>query len=196
MRKLFTFLLLALLLTGCVGVTSPAAVTATPVPSRTDPALQPAALTPIFPTVTPGATRTPPATVPPANTAYPPPAAETPLPTGTPASAPTPSAAASIPPGSPTPQSTSTGLVPALDHILLIVFENHNYAEIIGNQGLANFNRLADENVLFTQYYAVAHPSLPNYLALIGGSTFGISSDCMSCFVDAPNLADRLEAGW
>src|SRR5439155_25783631 len=42
---------------------------------------------------------------------------------------------------------------------------------------------------------AVSHPSLPNYLALSGGSTFGISDDCTDCFVSAPNLAvDRVEA--
>jgi len=41
----------------------------------------------------------------------------------------------------------------------------------------------------------VAHPSLPNYLALTGGSTFGITSDCTTCFVSAPNIAkDRVEA--
>jgi acid phosphatase len=41
----------------------------------------------------------------------------------------------------------------------------------------------------------VAHPSLPNYLALAGGSTFGITSDCTTCLVSAPNIAkDRVEA--
>jgi hypothetical protein len=37
-----------------------------------------------------------------------------------------------------------------------------------------------------------SHPSLPNYLAVTGGDTFGITSDCTSCFVNAPNIvADR-----
>jgi acid phosphatase len=41
----------------------------------------------------------------------------------------------------------------------------------------------------------MAHPSLPNYLALTGGSTFGITSDCTTCFVSAPNIPkDRVEA--
>src|SRR5207253_1534614 len=36
--------------------------------------------------------------------------------------------------------------------------------------------------------------SLPNYLGLIGGSTFGITTNCTDCFVDAPNLVvDRVE---
>ncbi|MFN8477844.1 MAG: hypothetical protein U0074_08525 [Kouleothrix sp.] len=43
------------------------------------------------------------------------------------------------------------------------------------------------------QYYGVA-TNLPNHLALIGGDTFGIASDCTSCFVNKPNLVDQLEA--
>jgi len=39
----------------------------------------------------------------------------------------------------------------------------------------------------------VAHPSLPNYLALVSGSTQGVTSDCTSCQVAARNLADTLE---
>ncbi len=39
--------------------------------------------------------------------------------------------------------------------------------------------------------YAVTHPSLPNYLALTGGSTFGIDSDCTDCSVSTTGLADQ-----
>jgi hypothetical protein len=35
---------------------------------------------------------------------------------------------------------------------------------------------------------------LPNYIALVSGSTRGITSDCTACKLDAPNLADSLEA--
>jgi hypothetical protein len=41
--------------------------------------------------------------------------------------------------------------------------------------------------------YAVTHPSLPNYLALTAGSTFGIDSDCTDCAVRGTSLADQLE---
>ncbi len=48
---------------------------------------------------------------------------------------------------------------------------------------------------LAANYYAIAHPSLPNYLALTGGSTFGFSgSDCGTCSVSHRNLIDQLEA--
>jgi acid phosphatase len=43
-----------------------------------------------------------------------------------------------------------------------------------------------------TRYDAVMHPSLPNYLALVSGSTQGIASDCTDCVVSVPSLADTL----
>lgn len=42
--------------------------------------------------------------------------------------------------------------------------------------------------------FAITHPSLPNYLALTGGSTFRISSDCTGCTVTATSLVDQLAA--
>jgi phospholipase C len=47
---------------------------------------------------------------------------------------------------------------------------------------------------LLTQYYAIRHPSLPNYIALMGGDTFGIDSNCNDCFINAPSLPDLIEA--
>jgi hypothetical protein len=42
--------------------------------------------------------------------------------------------------------------------------------------------------------FAIRHPSLPNYIALIAGDTFGIDSDCTTCRVRATSLPDQLEA--
>jgi hypothetical protein len=89
----------------------------------------------------------------------------------------------------------AAGTVPAFDHIFTIVMENHSYSQIIGSGSAPYINSLAAKYGLATNYFAVAHPSLPNYLALTGGSTFGITSDCTTCFVSAPNIAkDRVEA--
>jgi phospholipase C len=74
------------------------------------------------------------------------------------------------------------------------MFENKEFGTVIGNPLMSNYNRLAREYTLLTQYYAVRHPSLPNYIALIGGDTFGIDSDCGDCFIDAPSLPDLIEA--
>ncbi|HET7488016.1 MAG TPA: alkaline phosphatase family protein [Acidimicrobiales bacterium] len=85
--------------------------------------------------------------------------------------------------------------VPAFDHIFTIVMENHSYNEIIGSSSAPYINSLASQYGLATNYFAVAHPSLPNYLALAGGSTFGVTTDCTTCFQNQPNIAvDRVEA--
>jgi len=68
--------------------------------------------------------------------------------------------------------------VPRLDHVFVIVFENHAYPEIIGNTAGAPFlNKLAREANRARAYHAVGHPSLPNYLEMVGGSNFGVLGD-------------------
>jgi len=95
-----------------------------------------------------------------------------------------------------TPLSTPTPrpLIPNFDHIGIIMFENKEFGSVIGNSLMPSYNKLANEYTLLTQYYAVTHPSLPNYIALIGGDTFGIKSDCKDCFIDAPSLPDLIES--
>jgi hypothetical protein len=75
---------------------------------------------------------------------------------------------------------------------VVIVLENHGFDEVFGNPEAPFLNRLTRRGALATQYYAIAHPSLPNYLALLGGSTFGIGDDCTDCAVSGPSLAEQL----
>jgi phosphatidylinositol-3-phosphatase len=85
--------------------------------------------------------------------------------------------------------------VPAFDHIFLVIMENHGYDEIIGSSDAPYLNQLANRYGVATNYVSVAHPSLPNYLALTGGDTFGVTTDCTDCFQSAPNLVvDRVAA--
>lgn len=79
-------------------------------------------------------------------------------------------------------------------HVIVIVLENREASEVIGNSEAPYLNALAKRYAWASRYYGVAHPSLPNYLALTGGSTFGIDSDCASCSVSAANIVDQLEA--
>jgi phospholipase C len=74
------------------------------------------------------------------------------------------------------------------------MFENKDERQVIGTAAAPTFNALARRYVLFTHYVGVTHPSLPNYLALVSGSTQGIHDDCTTCSVDARNLADTIEA--
>jgi hypothetical protein len=74
----------------------------------------------------------------------------------------------------------------------LIMLENSDYEQVIGSPEMPFLNGLTRRGTLATDYYAVAHPSLPNYLALIGGSTFGIRDDCTECWASGSNLAVQL----
>jgi hypothetical protein len=67
--------------------------------------------------------------------------------------------------------------VPPLSHVFLIMMENHGYSQIINNPNAPYTNYLAGAASLATNYFAVGHPSLTNYLEVVGGSNFGIQSD-------------------
>jgi hypothetical protein len=82
-----------------------------------------------------------------------------------------------------------------VSRIVVVVMENREYNDIIGRAGAPYINMLARQSAVAANYYSIAHPSLPNYLALTGGSTFGyVGSDCMTCSVSHRNLIDELEA--
>jgi hypothetical protein len=82
----------------------------------------------------------------------------------------------------------------SVSHTVLIVLENHELDEVIGASDAPYLNHLASQGALAVNYHAITHPSLPNYLALAGGSTFGISEDCTDCLASGPNLATQLAA--
>jgi hypothetical protein len=84
--------------------------------------------------------------------------------------------------------------VPRFRHVFLIVLENRSPTQVLGPTGLPYLSRLARRYAVETNDWAALHPSLPNYLALLGGSTFGVRTDCAACVVRAPDLVDRLQA--
>ncbi|WP_055489727.1 alkaline phosphatase family protein [Streptomyces sp. TP-A0356] len=90
----------------------------------------------------------------------------------------------------------AAGSVPAPDHVVVVVFENHAYSQVIGSSSAPYINSLKSGGANLTQSYAETHPSQPNYFALFSGSTQGITDD--SCytpgFSSAPNLASELIA--
>ena len=85
------------------------------------------------------------------------------------------------------------GAVPSFDHVVVFVFENKEREHVLGSRSAPTFNRFAKQYANLTAYYAVTHPSLPNYIALVSGSTGGITTNCTECSVDIPTLADSLE---
>lgn len=67
--------------------------------------------------------------------------------------------------------------VPHLDRVFLIMMENHGYGQILNNPNAPFINKLANSSNLATNYFAVGHPSLTNYLEVVGGSNFGVQTD-------------------
>jgi phospholipase C len=91
-------------------------------------------------------------------------------------------------------EASDTGKVPRLGRIVVVVFENKTFDELIGSPSATTFNRLAGRYSLLTRYHALARPSLPNYLALVSGSTQGVRETCTECVFDGQNLADTIES--
>ena len=106
----------------------------------------------------------------------------------------------------------STEGVPRYDHIFLIIDENKS-AKIIGGPEAPFLTMLSQTYGYASRYYAVTHPSEPNYVAIVGGYTFGILDDdafychhgdkqpyCKSSWfpfypnhtIDAPNIGTQL----
>ena len=83
---------------------------------------------------------------------------------------------------------------PPFSHAVVIVFENTEVNRLVGHPEAPTFNSLARRGAFLSQYTAVAHPSLPNYLALVSGSTHGITNDCTECLVPGRSLAQTLTA--
>jgi phospholipase C len=109
-------------------------------------------------------------------------------------------------PGAPRPTTSPSGAVAAgpcrgerspatYAHVLLVVMENHDYDQVAGHSPY--LEGLATRCGLAADYRAVAHPSLPNYIAMTSGGTQGIATDCTSCSTDAPSVFSQLgRGGW
>lgn len=108
-----------------------------------------------------------------------------------------PSTSGPSPTGSPSPSSPYVSLapggVPDFHHIYVIVMENRGYSQVIGNTAAPFINSLASQYAVAAQYFAIAHPSQPNYLSMWSGSTQGVTDDGRHDFSSGITLADQLE---
>jgi phosphatidylinositol-3-phosphatase len=103
------------------------------------------------------------------------------------------------------PPTGSAGISPMASsgrpapHVMVIVEENREYGSVIGDPSAPYINSLAAAYGVATQWYGVSHPSLPNYLALVSGSTQGVHDDGTGYTFAGPTLVDQLSArgiGW
>lgn len=99
--------------------------------------------------------------------------------------------------GGGTTPTTGGNTVSAFSHVFVVVEENHSYGDVIGNAGMPYFNSLATSYGLATQYYANAHPSLPNYFELTTGEGVSITGPAGDTFpgpVTQDNIVRALTA--
>ena len=97
--------------------------------------------------------------------------------------------------GERTSASTGTaaaGAVPASSrHVFVIVMENKGYDRALEGDYAAS---LASKYAVATDYHAVAHPSLPNYLALTSGSTWGVTDDTYHALPNGKDVGSELSS--
>jgi len=84
---------------------------------------------------------------------------------------------------SPTWLAAQTSL-PKPDHIVIVIEENHTFGEIIGKSKAPYINSLVEEGALLTKFYALHHPSQPNYFVLFSGDRQEVLND--ACDENSP----------
>jgi phosphatidylinositol-3-phosphatase len=94
--------------------------------------------------------------------------------------------------GTPTPHMPS---VPAgsVSHVVLVVLENQNYADVVGSANAPYLNSLMAQGTLATNYYANSHPSMGNYFMMTSGNIVS-TDDAYSGTVSPPEIVSALTA--
>jgi acid phosphatase len=89
--------------------------------------------------------------------------------------------------------SSSSSPAPRMSRVFVVVEENHSFDSVIGSPDMPFLNGLVSQGALATQYFANAHPSLPNYLMLTTGETIA-KDDSFSSTVSQDNVVRELIA--
>ena len=93
----------------------------------------------------------------------------------------------------PTPTPSPSPTLPAINHVFVLMEENHSYSEIIGSGAMPYLQSLADQYGLATNYYANAHPSIGNYFMLTAGQLI-TNNDAYTATVFEDNIVRHLIA--
>jgi phospholipase C len=88
------------------------------------------------------------------------------------------------------PAAPRIGAAGRPDHVVVVMMENHAYGDVVGNSAAPWVNHLPA--AVFTNWFAITHPSQPNYIALFSGSTQGVRDDSCPQRFSAPNLGQQL----
>lgn len=85
--------------------------------------------------------------------------------------------------------------VPRPDHVIIVIYENHKYSQVVGSQNAPYISSLVKDAAVFTDSHGVTHPSQPNYLAFFAGDVQGVTDDkCLDAVspFHTPNLGASL----
>jgi phosphatidylinositol-3-phosphatase len=77
--------------------------------------------------------------------------------------------------------------------VIVVVMENKERDQVIGDPEAPYVTELARRYAAPLRMYGITHPSMPNYLALIAGSTFGLETNCTDCIQIGRTLVDQFE---
>jgi len=91
------------------------------------------------------------------------------------------------------PLTVPTSNVGHIDHVQLIYMENKGVGDIIGSPNAPYINSLINTQDYVSNYYALGHPSDPNYIRIMGGSDFGIAYNPASNVINAPSLMQEMD---
>ena len=91
------------------------------------------------------------------------------------------------------PLAAPTSDIGHLDHVFLIYMENKGVGDIVGSPNAPYINSLIDNNPHDTNYFALGHPSDPNYIRPLGGSDFGIDYNPTGDAIDANSLMQEMD---
>lgn len=91
----------------------------------------------------------------------------------------------------PARQVTAAPPTPHLNHVFVIVMENHSLDALSPSQA-PYIHQLIQQDGYDSTYFGVTHVSLPNYLALLSGSTHHTHSDNPNQRFFGPNLVSQL----
>jgi hypothetical protein len=93
------------------------------------------------------------------------------------------------------PLGFAAATIPTFAHVVIVMEENKDPDDVIGNKSAPYISTLAANGAYMTRSFAEAHPSEPNYMALFAGNTFGLIWDfCPVNEGNTPNLASELLA--
>jgi hypothetical protein len=91
------------------------------------------------------------------------------------------------------PLTSPTSDVGQLDHVFLIYMENKGVGDIVGSPNAPYINSLINTEDYDSNYFALGHPSDPNYFRIMGGSDFGIDYNPAGNVIDAPSLMQEMD---